>query len=61
VTAIARLMSHRVWQTPIFSMFLVTFVGSLITQALVMAALLFEGTSLPVLDSLNWLFCQELY
>ncbi len=54
-------MSHRVWQTPIFSMFLVTFVGSLITQALVMAALLFEGTSLPVLDSLNWLFCQELY
>lgn len=53
VTGIARLMRYRVWQTPIFSMFLVTFVGSLISQGLVMVALIFEGTSLPVLDSLN--------
>jgi len=53
VTGIARLMRRRVWQTPIFSMFLVTFVGSLISQGLVMGALIFEGTPLPMLDSLN--------
>lgn len=53
VTAIARLLRRRVWQTPIFSMFLVTFVGSLIFQGLVMGALIFEGTPLPIVDSIN--------
>lgn len=53
ITGIARLMRRRVWQTPIFSMFLITFIGSLISQGLVMGALIFEGTPLPVLDSLN--------
>ncbi len=53
VTLIARLFRRRVWQTPVFSMFVVTFLGSLITQGLTMIALLFSGTSLPLLDSLN--------
>ncbi len=53
VTAIARLLRRRVWQTPILSMFLVTFVGSLITQGLVMGAMIFRGVPLPVLDSIN--------
>lgn len=53
VTASARLLRRRVWQTPIFSMFLVTFVGSLISQGLVMAGLYLRGTSLPVLESIN--------
>jgi rod shape-determining protein MreD len=53
VTAIARLMRRRVWQTPIFSMFLITFIGSLITQGLVVGTLIFEGRALPLADSLN--------
>jgi rod shape-determining protein MreD len=53
VTAIARLVRRRVWQTPILTMFLLVFVGSLITQGLLMGVLIFLGTSLPVMDSIN--------
>jgi rod shape-determining protein MreD len=53
VTAVARIFRRRVWQTPILSMFFITFVSSLLYQGLVMAALMFEGTPLPLLDSLN--------
>ncbi len=53
VTAIARLLRRRVWQTPVFSMFLVTFIGSLIMQGLTMGALIFTGTPLPLMDSIN--------
>lgn len=53
VTALARIFRQRVWQTPILSMFLITFAGSLITQGLVIAALIFNGTVLPIFESLN--------
>lgn len=53
VIALARLFRRRVWQTPILSMFFVTFIGSLITQGLIMGALIFQGTSLPITDSIN--------
>ncbi len=53
VTAIARLLRRRVWQTPIFSMFFVTLIGSLITQGLVLGALIFQGEALPIYDSIN--------
>lgn len=53
VTLIARLLRRRVWQTPILSMFLVTFLGSLITQGLIMGAMIFQGTPLPLLDGIN--------
>lgn len=53
VTAIARLFRRRVWQTPILSMFLVTFLGSLITQSLAMGMLVIKGTPLPLYDSIN--------
>jgi rod shape-determining protein MreD len=53
VTAIARLFRRRVWQTPILSMFFVTFLGSLITQGIIMGTLIFQGTPLPLNDSIN--------
>lgn len=53
VTAIARLFRRQVWQTPILSMFLVTFLGSLITQGLAMIALILKGTPLPLYASIN--------
>ncbi len=53
VTAITRLFRRRVWQTPILSMFFVTFIGSLITQGIIMGTLIFQGTPLPLNDSIN--------
>lgn len=53
VTALARLVIRRVWQTPILTMFLVTFAGSLIFQGLTMVVLMVTGTPLPILESLN--------
>ncbi len=53
VVAIARLFRRRVMQTPVLSMFLVTFIGSLITQGLVAGALIFKGVPLPVNESIN--------
>ncbi len=53
VTAIARLFRRRVMQTPVLSMFLVTFVGSLVTLGLVAGALIFKGVPLPINDSIN--------
>jgi rod shape-determining protein MreD len=53
VTAISRLFLRRVWQSPILAMFLVTFVGSLLTQGIAMVVLIVTGTSLPIGDSLN--------
>ena len=53
VAAIARLFRRQGWQTPILSMFLVTFLGSLITQGLALIALILQGTPLPVDNSIN--------
>lgn len=53
VTGLSRLFLRRVWQSPILAMFLVTFLGSLASQGLTMIVLIFNGTSLPLGDSLN--------
>ena len=54
VTAIARLFRRRVWQTPILSMFLVTFFGSLITQGLAMGVLIFRARRCRSLTASTW-------
>jgi len=53
VTAMTRLLITRVWQSSVLAMFLMTFVGSLVYQVLVMGVLITSGTSLPIADSLN--------
>jgi hypothetical protein len=53
VTAIARLLRKRVWQTPILCMLLMSFVGTLIMHSMSIAALYFQGTRLPLSDTLN--------
>lgn len=53
VMALTRLMIRRVWQSPILAMFIMTFAGSLIYQGIVMGVLIFNGTMLPVSESLN--------
>ena len=53
VMVVARVVRRRVWQTPILAMFLVTFIGSIITQGAALAALLAIGAPLSIADSVN--------
>lgn len=54
VTIACRLLLRRVWQSPILVMFIVTFVGSLVTQFLALIVLIVLGYSnLPIVESVN--------
>jgi len=54
VTIACRLLLRRVWQSPILVMFIVTFVGSLVTQFLALIVLIVLGYSnLPIVASVN--------
>ncbi len=61
VTGMSRLFLRRVWQIPILAMYLVTFIGSLVSQGIVMVVLLFYGTPLPFSDSLNLVILPAHY
>ncbi len=53
VTAVARILRRRVWETPVLSMFLATFLGTLIVHGLSFVALQFEGVEFPLGMTLN--------
>jgi rod shape-determining protein MreD len=53
ITGITLLLRQRVWQVPILAMFLVTFLGTLITQGITLLSLRLSGSSIPVLESFN--------
>ena len=53
VTAIARLLQRRMWQSPILAMFVTTVAGTLIFQLLSMISLILSGTPLPIRESLS--------
>lgn len=53
VTAIARVLRQRVWQTPLLAMLLVTFTGSMIMLGLSWGVLQFQTRAYPLLTSLN--------
>lgn len=53
VTGITRLLIRRVWQSPLLAMFVMTFLGSLLTQGLVLAYLIVINTPVNFLDGLN--------
>jgi hypothetical protein len=53
LTGIARLLRKGIWQTPILTMLLVTFLGTLITHGLTLAALQFEGIGMPLQTVIN--------
>ncbi len=53
VTAIARLLRRRIWQTPILAMFGVTFVGTFILHTLYAATLFVQGIPVDWRMSLN--------
>ena len=53
VVGVTLLLRQRVWQVPILAMFVATFLGTLITQALTVLVLRFTGTPLAWLESVN--------
>ncbi|MDD5369825.1 MAG: hypothetical protein PHQ40_12120 [Anaerolineaceae bacterium] len=53
LTGIARLLRKSIWQTPILTMLLVAFVGTLVTQGLTVAALQFKGVGMPLQTVIN--------
>ncbi len=53
LTALALFLKSRIWKAPILAMFVATFVGTLLIHAVSLGLLIFKGTPLPVLDSLN--------
>ena len=52
-TSIALALRRRVWQVPILAMFLVTFLGTIITQGLALASLRLNGSPIPVIVAFN--------
>jgi len=52
-TGIGRLLQRQVWQTPILAMLLLTVLGTLIYHGITFVALFFNGTTLPVQESIS--------
>ncbi len=53
ITGLALYLRRHIWQVPILGMFLLTFVGTIITQAIAVAAIWVGGTPLPLIETLN--------
>ena len=52
-TGLALALRRRVWQVPILAMFVVTFLGTVITHSVSLLALRLAGNPLPILESVN--------
>jgi biotin transporter BioY len=54
--AVARLLRHRIWQTPFLTMLLATFLGTMIVHGLTIFTLQIGGENLPLVTSFNLIF-----
>ena len=52
-TGLTLMLRRRVWQVPVLAMFLVSFLGTLITQGITLLVLRLTGSSIQLLDALN--------
>ena len=53
VVLVARLLQHRIWQSPIIALFITIFIGTLVTNMISLVVLQFDDVPLPLFDSLN--------
>jgi rod shape-determining protein MreD len=53
VIILGRLLQRRIWQTPILAMFVLTFIGTVLYQGILFAALVVNGVPLGWRESLN--------
>ncbi len=59
-TGFTLLLRQRVWQVPIFAMFIATFLGTVITHAISFSALRLFGDPLPLWEALNLITLPSL-
>jgi len=53
VTAITQILQKRVWQTPLLTMLIAVFFGTLIQHVMYILALIIAGTPISWIDSMN--------
>lgn len=53
IVLLAQLLQRRVWQAPLLAMFLITFIGTLVTNISSMITLRLLGVPLPTADTLG--------
>lgn len=61
VVGVATYFQHRIWQSPILAMFLITFAGSLVQNAASYVLLSVGGTSLPFQSSLVQVIIPSIF
>ena len=52
-TGMALVLRRRVWQVPILAMFLVSFIGTLISQGITLLVLRLTGSNINIMQALN--------
>jgi hypothetical protein len=60
ITGLALIVRRHIWQVPILAMLITTFAGTLIIQVISVLAIWLEGTSLPLIESLNLVLLPSL-
>lgn len=60
VTGLVLLVRQRIWETPILGMFVMTLIGSLISQTISAITIRISGTPLPILDTLKLIILPSL-
>jgi hypothetical protein len=59
-TGLALIVRRHVWQVPILAMLITTFAGTLIIQIVSVLAIWLEGTTLPLIESMNLVLLPSL-
>jgi hypothetical protein len=59
-TGLALIVRRRIWQVPVLAMLITTFGGTIIIQAVSVLAIWIEGTSLPLIQSINLVLLPSL-
>lgn len=60
VTGMALALRRRVWQVPVLAMFLVTFLGTLVTHGIAVLALELTGRAISLMDAVNLITLPSL-
>lgn len=60
VTALALLLRRRIWHVPILAMFVTTFIGTLITNLVSLAALRLTGNPISAVEAFNLVILPSL-
>lgn len=60
ITSAVQLIKQKIWENQIFAMFLMTFFGTIFSQAISALVVSIRGTQLPILDTLRLIILPSL-